>query len=72
MPIMITDNWLLSYASVKGISTTLNNMTKRRAQSSNMNFAVLDLEKYYGEFESEFTVYFEELRIFCENKLKEL
>lgn len=72
MPVMISDNWLLSYASVRGISTILSKMTKRRAQSSNMNLAVLDLEKYYVEFESEFTFYFEELRAFSKNKLLEL
>lgn len=72
MPVMISDNWLLSYASVKGISTILKKMTKRRAQSSKMNFAVVDLEKYYDEFESEFTEFFEDLRSYSKSKILEL
>jgi len=72
MPYMISDNWLLSYESVSGISNILNQMSRRTRIDSNMNFAVLELEKYYSEFENEFTSFFEELRTFSENKLEEL
>lgn len=76
MPYMISDNWLLSYATLPGISTILTQMNrraKRRTQrDAKMNFAVVDLEKYYSEFESEFTSFFAELISFSENKLKEL
>jgi hypothetical protein len=37
-----------------------------------MNFAVLELEKYYDEFEKEFTDFFEELRAYSQNKLSQL
>lgn len=72
MPYMISDNWLLSYESVSGISNILNLMSRRIKSETNMNFAVLELEKYYSEFEEEFTSFFEELRTFSENKLIEL
>ena len=72
MPYMISDNWLLSYESISGISTILNQMSRRTRIDSNMNFAVLELEKYYLEFENEFTSFFEELKTFSENKLEEL
>ncbi len=72
MPYMIADNWLLSYATVRGISTILDQMNVRTKGKSKMNFAVLELEQYYDEFEAEFTSFFDELIIFSNEKLKEL
>tara|TARA_B100000809_G_C15139098_1_gene532109 strand:- start:6023 stop:6616 length:594 start_codon:yes stop_codon:yes gene_type:complete len=72
MPYMISDNWLLSYASIEGISKILVQMNRRTNNIAKMNFAVLELEEYYEEFENEFTSFFEELRAFSNNKLIEL
>ncbi|MFT5249471.1 MAG: acyl carrier protein phosphodiesterase [bacterium] len=72
MPCMISDNWLLSYASIEGISKILAQMNRRTNNISKMNFAVLELEEYYEEFENEFTSFFEELRVFSNNKIIEL
>ena len=72
MPYMISDNWLLSYASVPGISKILSQMNIRTKGVSKMNFAVLELDTYYDEFEAEFTSFFSELINFSNDKLKEL
>ncbi|UAB80400.1 DUF479 domain-containing protein [Marixanthomonas sp. SCSIO 43207] len=72
MPYMIADNWLLSYATVEGISTILEQMNLRTKGKSKMNFAVLELKQYYTEFETEFTSFFDELILFSKEKLKEL
>jgi len=72
MPYMISDNWLLSYATVPGISKILNQMNVRTKGVSKMNFAVMELEEYYEEFEAEFTSFFAELIAFSKNKLAEL
>lgn len=72
LPYMVTDNWLLSYESVDGIGKILYQMNHRTKNRSKMNFAILELESYYSEFESEFTSFFKELRAFCANKLNEL
>ena len=72
MPYMISDNWLLSYASVPGISKILVQMNRRTKNISKMNFAVLDLEQYYSEFEEEFTSFFTELKSFSTDKLLQL
>ena len=69
---MITDNWLLSYASIEGISRVLNGMNRRTMHKSGMHEAVNELEEFYNEFENEFTYFFEELILFSENKLIEL
>ncbi len=72
MPYMMADNWLLSYASIRGISTILDQMNMRTKGISKMNFAVLELEKYYSEFETDFTAFFKELILFSEQKRNDL
>lgn len=72
MPYMITDNWLLSYASIDGISRVLDGMNRRTKNRSGMNEAIVELEEFYKEFENEFTVFFDELITFSKQKLKEL
>ena len=72
MPYMISDNWLLSYASIQGISTILTQMNHRTKNRSKMNFAVVELEEYYTEFEEEFTSFFSELITASHQKLLEL
>jgi len=67
MPYMIADNWLLSYATVEGISKILVQMNVRTKGVSKMNLAVKELEEYYNEFEAEFTSFFEELIIFSKD-----
>ncbi len=72
MPYMITDNWLLSYANLDGISKVLAGMNRRTKNKSKMNFAILDLEEHYSAFENEFTLFFEELITFSKQKFNSL
>ncbi|WP_073097496.1 acyl carrier protein phosphodiesterase [Leeuwenhoekiella marinoflava] len=72
IPHMIADNWLLSYTEISGIATVLYNMNRRTKNISGMDRAVEDLQLYYHDFENEFTLFFEELRQFCEQRLQEL
>lgn len=72
MPSMISDNWLLSYATIPGIAKILEQMNHRLKNISNMNLAVIELEQYYTEFEEEFTSFFIELKTFSSNKLLQL
>jgi len=68
MPYMIADNWLLNYANLTGIDRVLNGMNRRTKNKSRMNFAILDLEEHYTDFENEFTAFFEELITFSRQK----
>lgn len=68
MPYMMADNWLLNYANLTGIDRVLNGMNRRTKNKSRMNFAILDLEEHYTEFENEFTSFFEELITFSNQK----
>ncbi|MFD2828404.1 ACP phosphodiesterase [Leeuwenhoekiella polynyae] len=72
IPHMIADNWLLSYAEISGIATVLYNMNRRTKNISGMDRAVEDLQLHYHDFENEFTLFFDELLQFCEQRLLEL
>ena len=72
MPYLIADNWLLSYASIDGISRVLDGMNRRTKHRSGMNMAIHELEEFYNEFENEFTDFFDELIQFSKHKLNEL
>jgi len=68
VPYMISDNWLLNYSKMEGISRVLNGMNRRTNNKSKMNFAIMDLEKHYDAFEVEFTSFFNELVNFSKQK----
>lgn len=72
MPHMMSDNWLLNYATIPGIGMILSQMNIRTKGVSKMNLAVLELEAHYTEFEEEFTSFFTELIAFSNNKLAHL
>ena len=72
MPYMIADNWLYSYSTLEGISKVLNGMNRRTKNKSKMNFAIIELEEHYKDFEKEFTSFFEELITFSTHKLASL
>lgn len=72
MPYMMSDNWLLSYASIEGISRVLDGMNRRTKNRSGMDKAVNELELFYKEFETEFSSFFDELIAFSNEKLTEL
>ncbi|GGB68661.1 ACP phosphodiesterase [Flavobacterium suaedae] len=72
IPYMVKYNWLLSYASVEGISRILEQMDKRTKNKSGMRNAKNELVAYYAEFEEEFTEYFEAVQVFVQEKLPTL
>lgn len=68
-PYMITDNWLLNYREIDGIHRVLKGLNRRTGLKSGMDQAVEELTDFYGEFEAEFTAFFDELIIFSRQKL---
>ena len=70
MPYMIADNWLVSYATIDGIASVLSGMNRRTRYKSGMDKAIEELKAHYSEFESEFTLFFEQLREFSAEQLK--
>lgn len=72
MPFLITQNWLLSYATVEGIGKILAQMNVRTKRVVQMDQAVNELIEHYDEFEAEFTSFFDELILFSKQKLETL
>jgi acyl carrier protein phosphodiesterase len=69
---MKADNWLLSYSKIEGIHQALCGMARRTTFDSSMEIASFALEKNYTEFENEFSLFFEELRMYVNSYLENL
>lgn len=72
LPYMIARNWLVSYASLDGLEKILFQMDYKTHHRVHMQEAIVEVKEYYGEFESEFFLFFEELIAFCNEKRMEL
>ena len=72
MPYMIERNWLVSYRTTEGIQHILTQMDRRSKNISKMQFAVEELIEFYDDFEEEFTLFFEEMRVQAKEKLLSL
>lgn len=72
MPYMIKYDWLFSYQYVDGIARILFQMDQRTKNNSKMQFAIEELKEFYDEFENEFTIFFEDLKAFANEKLATL
>lgn len=72
MPYMIGRNWLVSYATIEGLEMIMFQMDHRTKHRVAMNESIVELKQYYSEFENEFTIFFEELRQHCREKLAAL
>jgi len=68
LPIMVSQNWLLKYESIQGISEILAGMNRRTKGISKMNLAADDLLEHYGEFEDDFTSFFEDITMHLSEK----
>ena len=68
LPIMRSQDWLTTYATIGGLSEILFQMDRRTKLVSKMQFAPEELEEYYDEYEAEFFEFFEELRKFVDQK----
>lgn len=72
LPLMISNNWLYNYRTIEGIESVLIGMNRRTKNKSQMHLAVNDLVKHYDDFNNDFTEFFENLRIFSQEKINDL
>ena len=72
LPYMIGRNWLVSYATIAGLEMILFQMDYKTKHRAHMQEAIVEIQDFYTEFESEFFQFFEELVLSCQHKLKEL
>jgi acyl carrier protein phosphodiesterase len=64
LPYMVSGNWLLNYAHMDGIRSTLKGMSRRARFESKMEQAADDLQKDYDLYKNEFELFFPQLRDF--------
>ena len=69
---MIQYDILYNYQFADGIQKVLNGMNYRTKGKSQMNLAIEDLKNLHKELEEDFTTFFEDLRNFSNQKLKEI
>lgn len=69
LPFLTKYNWLYNYQFAKGIQEVLNGINKRTKGVSQMNLASEDLLIHYQLFEEDFTLFFEDLREYCNLKI---
>jgi acyl carrier protein phosphodiesterase len=72
MPFMIAQNWLVSYATIEGLTMILFQMDHRTKNRVVMHESILELKEFYFDFENEFTQFFEEIRLHCKEKITAL
>jgi acyl carrier protein phosphodiesterase len=72
MPYMIERDWLTSYATLGGLEMILFQMDYRTQHKAHMQEAMVEINQYYIEFETEFFLFFKELQFSSNNKLKEI
>ncbi|HQV35632.1 MAG TPA: acyl carrier protein phosphodiesterase [Flavobacterium sp.] len=72
MPYMIARNWLVSYATIEGLTMILFQMDHRTKNRVAMHESIVELKEFYSEFEEEFTQFFEEIRLHCKEKIATL
>lgn len=72
MPPMIAQNWLVSYATLEGLSMILFQMDYRTKKRVAMHESIAELNEFYTEFETEFTAFFDEIQIHCQKTLENL
>ena len=71
LPFMVKENWLLSYASLEGISAVLHGMNKRTQGRSGMDKATEELQQFYSEFEDDFKLVFKDLKQMSQSFLEQ-
>ncbi|MGC4041715.1 MAG: acyl carrier protein phosphodiesterase [Flavobacterium sp.] len=72
LPYLVARNWFVSYASLAGLEMIMFQMDHRTKNRVAMHESMVELQEFYVDFESEFKLFFEELRQHCADKLKEL
>ena len=67
---MIEYNLLFNYQFTDGIEKVLNGMNRRTKGKSQMHLAIEDLKKLDTLFENDFKLFFQDLRVFTQQKLQ--
>lgn len=68
LPIMIEENWFKCYETIDGLEFILSQMDKRTNGKSKMKNAIDELNEHYFLFENDFSIFFEDLKMFVQKE----
>lgn len=69
LPFLVSQNWLVGYASFPDLERVFYGMDRRTGLTSGMRDAVKTLEQNYQPLQNDFTSYYPELQAFCAEQL---
>ncbi|SDG57117.1 acyl carrier protein phosphodiesterase [Psychroflexus sediminis] len=72
VPYMIEHNWLLSYSKLDDLRLILRQMNHKTKHDTQLHKGADIYLAFQSEFDSEFTSFFEDIRKFCNLKIKAL
>jgi acyl carrier protein phosphodiesterase len=64
-PYMVTQNWLLGYTEIAGISRALEGLSRRASPGSGMETAGEELRQNYAAYAADFQEFFPQIRAFA-------
>ena len=65
LPYIVQYNWLENYKTLNGISKSLDGLSKRFKRENPLLNSIIEIEQNYLELESDFKLFFEDLKEFC-------
>ena len=72
LPAMVRDNWLYNYRYKEGIKNVLIGMNDRTENKGKIDTAIKVLHQFDSDFENDFKLFFEELKNFSSEKIKQI
>jgi len=67
--VMVEQNWLLNYSTLKGIAKTLTELSEKVNYANTMATSIIDLEKDYDLYHSDFLKFFPDVREFVAKEI---
>jgi len=72
LPLLISQNWLGTYMSLKGVEITLNRIAKRISRKNSLEGSVSEIRSNYADLESNFLAFFPDLVVFAKSFIREM
>jgi acyl carrier protein phosphodiesterase len=72
LPLLINQNWLGTYLTLKGVEITLNRIAKRISRKNSLEGSVSEIRSNYADLETNFLAFFPDLVAFTKSFIREL
>ncbi len=72
LPRLISQNWLGTYLTLKGVEITLNRIAKRISRKNSLEGSVSEIRSNYADLETNFLAFFPDLVAFAKSFIREL